>query len=63
MYFGTVWWVLVLGRISIGIVAGVAQMVAGSYMTEIAPLAIRGSVGVCSQVSNRTLSNLIQYVL
>jgi len=50
MYFGTVWWVLVLGRMSIGIVAGVAQMVAGSYMTEIAPINIRGSVGVCSQV-------------
>ena len=50
MSFGTVWWVLLLGRVSIGIVAGVAQMVAGSYMTEIAPLSIRGSVGVCSQV-------------
>ena len=42
-------WAL-LGRMSIGIVAGVAQMVAGSYMTEIAPIGIRGSVGVCSQV-------------
>ena len=50
MFFGEVWWVLLLGRVSIGIVAGVAQMVAGSYMTEIAPIAIRGSVGVCSQV-------------
>jgi len=50
MYYGTVWWVLVLGRISIGIVAGVAQMVAGAYMTEISPSGIRGSVGVCSQV-------------
>jgi len=28
----------------------VAQMVAGSYMTEISPIGIRGSVGVCSQV-------------
>ncbi|EOD04452.1 hypothetical protein EMIHUDRAFT_250560, partial [Emiliania huxleyi CCMP1516] len=50
MFFGEVWWVLLLGRVSIGVVAGVAQMVAGSYMTEIAPIAIRGSVGVCSQV-------------
>ena len=25
-------------------------MVAGSYMTEISPIGIRGSVGVCSQV-------------
>lgn len=50
MYLGTVWWVLVLGRISIGVVAGVAQMVAGSYMTEISPIGVRGSVGVCSQV-------------
>jgi len=50
MYYGTVWWVLVLGRICIGVVAGVAQMVAGAYMTEISPIAIRGSVGVCSQV-------------
>ena len=50
MYFGTTWYVLVMGRICIGIVAGVAQMVAGAYMTEIAPVAIRGSVGVCSQV-------------
>lgn len=50
MYYGTVWWVLLLGRVSIGVVAGVAQMAAGSYMTEIAPIGIRGSVGVCSQV-------------
>ena len=41
---------LVLGRMSVGVVAGVAQMVAGSYMTEISPMGIRGSVGVCSQV-------------
>jgi SP family facilitated glucose transporter-like MFS transporter 1 len=50
LYYGTVWWVLVLGRMSIGVVAGVAQMVAGAYMTEISPIGIRGSVGVCSQV-------------
>jgi SP family facilitated glucose transporter-like MFS transporter 1 len=50
MYFGTVWWMLVLGRVCIGVVAGVAQMVAGAYMTEISPIAVRGSVGVCSQV-------------
>lgn len=50
MYYGKVWWVLVLGRISIGVVAGVAQMVAGAYMTEISPIGVRGSVGVCSQV-------------
>ena len=28
MWYGTVWWVLVLGRICVGVVAGVAQMVA-----------------------------------
>jgi SP family facilitated glucose transporter-like MFS transporter 1 len=50
MYYGTTWYVLVAGRVCIGIVAGVAQMVAGSYMTEISPIGIRGSVGVCSQV-------------
>lgn len=50
MFTGTTWYVLVLGRVCIGIVAGVAQMVAGAYMVEIAPLGIRGSVGVCSQV-------------
>ena len=50
MYYGTTWWMLVLGRMSVGVVAGVAQMVAGSYMTEISPVGIRGSVGVCSQV-------------
>jgi len=50
LYYGTTWYVLVLGRMSIGIVAGVAQMVAGSYMTELSPIGIRGSVGVCSQV-------------
>lgn len=50
MYYGQAWYVLVAGRICVGIVAGVAQMVAGSYMTEIAPMGIRGSVGVCSQV-------------
>jgi len=50
MFYGTVWWVLLLGRISIGVVAGVAQMVAGAYLVEISPIGVRGSVGVCSQV-------------
>lgn len=50
LYYGTTWYWLVCGRICIGVVAGVAQMVAGSYMTEISPIGIRGSVGVCSQV-------------
>ena len=50
MYYGTTWYVLVMGRICVGVVAGVAQMVAGAYMTEISPVSIRGSVGVCSQV-------------
>ena len=50
MYYGTHWLVLVAGRVCIGVVAGVAQMVAGAYMTEISPVSIRGSVGVCSQV-------------
>lgn len=50
MFFGNTWYWLLCGRICIGIVAGVAQMVAGSYMTEISPIGIRGSVGVCSQV-------------
>jgi len=62
MYYGTVWWVLLLGRVSIGVVAGVAQMAAGSYMTEIAPIGIRGSVGVCSQVGiviGITLANFL----
>jgi len=62
MYYGTVWWVLLLGRVSIGIVAGVAQMTAGSYMTEIAPLSIRGSVGVCAQagiVTGIALANFL----
>jgi sugar porter (SP) family MFS transporter len=50
MYYGTTWYVLVMGRMCIGVVAGVAQMVAGAYMVEISPIGIRGSVGVCSQV-------------
>lgn len=50
LYYGTTWYWLVCGRVCIGVVAGVAQMVAGSYMTEISPIGIRGSVGVCSQV-------------
>lgn len=49
MFLAQRWWVLLLGRVSIGVVAGVAQMAAGSYMTEIAPIRVRGAVGVCSQ--------------
>ena len=37
MYYGTVWWVLVLGRISIGIVAGVAQMVRRMHASVASP--------------------------
>ena len=50
MYYGTAWYTLMAGRVCIGIVAGVAQMVAGAYLTEISPVGVRGSVGVCSQV-------------
>jgi SP family facilitated glucose transporter-like MFS transporter 1 len=50
MYYGESWPVLVLGRMSIGLVGGVVQMVCGTYMTELSPVAVRGSVGVCSQL-------------
>lgn len=46
-----VWWWQAIGRIFVGIVAGVATAVVPTYFSELSPIGIRGAVGTMHQVS------------
>lgn len=45
-----VWWYQAIGRVLVGIVAGVATAVVPTYFSEISPLQIRGAVGTMHQL-------------
>ena len=47
---GTAWPILLLGRVCIGIVAGVGSAVVPMYLAEISPTAARGAVGTAHQL-------------
>jgi sugar porter (SP) family MFS transporter len=44
------WWYQAVGRIFVGIVAGIATSVVPTYFSEISPIAIRGAVGTMHQL-------------
>jgi len=44
------WWYQAIGRIFVGIVAGVATAVVPTYFSEISPIAVRGAVGTMHQL-------------
>ncbi|CAB9514104.1 family 2, facilitated glucose transporter member [Seminavis robusta] len=44
------WWYQAIGRIFVGIVAGIATAVVPTYFSEISPIAIRGAVGTMHQL-------------
>ena len=44
------WWWQAIGRIFVGIVAGVATAVVPTYFSELSPIAIRGAVGTMHQL-------------
>ena len=43
--FAPEWWYQAIGRVFVGIVAGIATAVVPTYFSEISPIAIRGAVG------------------
>lgn len=45
-----VWWYQAMGRILVGIVAGVATAVVPSYFSEISPISMRGAIGTMHQL-------------
>lgn len=49
--FAHYWWWQVIGRIAIGIVAGIATAVVPTYLAEISPLAVRGGVATIHQLA------------
>jgi len=48
--FAPQWWYQALGRIFVGIVAGVATSVVPTYLSEVSPVSIRGAVGTMHQL-------------
>jgi sugar porter (SP) family MFS transporter len=60
--FAPEWWYQAIGRILVGIVAGVATAVVPTYFSEISPIAIRGAVGTMHQLGI-TVGILISQVL
>jgi sugar porter (SP) family MFS transporter len=50
MGFAPVWWWQAVGRVFVGIVAGVATAVVPSYFAEISPIEVRGAVGTMHQL-------------
>ncbi|KAM0749081.1 general substrate transporter [Meredithblackwellia eburnea MCA 4105] len=51
MSFGSVMFVLVIGRVLIGLACGLATVLVPLYLSEVAPAAIKGSIGVLMQLS------------
>lgn len=48
--FAPQWWYQAVGRVFVGIVAGIATAVVPTYFSEISPIAIRGAVGTMHQL-------------
>jgi sugar porter (SP) family MFS transporter len=48
--FAPVWWWQAIGRIFVGITAGVATAVVPTYFSEISPIQVRGAVGTMHQL-------------
>uniref|UniRef100_A0A7R9WFZ3 Hexose transporter 1 n=1 Tax=Pseudictyota dubia TaxID=2749911 RepID=A0A7R9WFZ3_9STRA len=48
--FGPEWWWQAVGRVFVGIVAGVATAVVPTYFSEISPIEVRGAVGTMHQL-------------
>mmetsp|Transcript_20395 Transcript_20395/g.39296 ORF Transcript_20395/g.39296 Transcript_20395/m.39296 type:complete len:570 (-) Transcript_20395:220-1929(-) len=48
--FAHAWWWQAIGRIFVGIVAGIATAVVPTYFSELSPIAIRGAVGTMHQL-------------
>ena len=48
--FAPQWWYQAIGRIFVGIVAGVSTAVVPTYFSEISPIAIRGAIGTMHQL-------------
>ncbi|GAA6027969.1 hypothetical protein JCM8097_001806 [Rhodosporidiobolus ruineniae] len=49
--FGSALWVLVLGRVLVGISCGIATVLVPLYLSSVAPPAIAGNIGILTQIS------------
>lgn len=50
LIFAPTWWYQAVGRVLVGLVAGVATAVVPTYFSEISPLQLRGAIGTMHQL-------------
>ena len=46
------WEVLLVGRLVVGLCAGLNTVIVPTYVSEIAPVSIRGGIGILNQLGN-----------
>ena len=46
------WEALLLGRLVVGLCAGLNTVIVPTYVSEIAPVSIRGGIGILNQLGN-----------
>ena len=46
------WEVLLVGRLVVGLCAGLNTVIVPTYVSEVAPVSIRGGIGILNQLGN-----------
>lgn len=50
------WEALLVGRLVVGLCAGLNTVIVPTYVSEIAPVSIRGGIGILNQLGNAMLT-------
>ena len=50
------WEVLLVGRLVVGLCAGLNTVIVPTYVLEVAPVSIRGGIGILNQLGNAMLT-------
>ena len=50
------WEALLVGRLVVGLCAGLNTVIVPTYVSEVAPVSIRGGIGILNQLGNAMLT-------